>query len=141
MGMPIQTLLWEGGGDVEPDILAFPPSVTGGGPQAVIDRRVWEELGGYDVYLGMMWHRMGTPTGDYRSGTEADERLALVPPTVAAELRAAATDASDKAERLLRRLADETSTPALIVSRLMAEKPGWLASAGAGHLLPTGLRP
>ncbi len=238
MGVPIQTLLWEGGGDVEPTVPAFPPSVTGGGPQAVIDRRVWEELGGYDVYLGMIWHRMGTPTGGYRSGTEAeyrsavqwhkeagrpssilfyrkvtnppmseidpeqfrqalefvgelestaglvqrfsdqneleehlywhipdavrkamptvpravtvssgavpvttstrsietDERLASVPPTVAAELRAAATGASDEAERLLRRLADEASFPALIVSQLMAEKPGWLMSAGTGHL-------
>lgn len=77
MGVPIQTLLWEGGGDVEPDVPAFPPSVTGGGPQAVIDRQIWEELGGYDVYLGMIWHRMGTPTGDYRSGTEAEYRSAV----------------------------------------------------------------
>jgi tetratricopeptide (TPR) repeat protein len=238
MDVPIQILLWEGGGDVEPGVPAFRPSVTSGGPQAVIDRRVWEELGGYDVYLGMIWQRMGTPTGDYRSGTEAeyrsavqwhketgrpssilfyrkmtdppmseidpeqlrralefvgelestaglvqrfsnqneleehlhshipegvrkvmpavprvvtvssgavpgttstrsietDERLALVPPTVAAELRAAASDAYDEAERLLRRLADETSTPALIVSRLMAERPGWLTNVGTEHL-------
>ena len=212
-GVPIQTLLWEGGGDVEPTIPPFPPSVTGGGPQAIIDRRVWEELGGYDVYLGMIWHRLGTPTGGYRSGTEAeyrsavqwhkeagrpysilfyrkmtnppmseidpeqfrqasefvgelestvglvqrfsdlneleehlywhipnavrksipavprvvtvssgavqvttstrsietDERLASVPPTMAAELRAAAACASEEAERLLRRLANETA--------------------------------
>ena len=77
IGVPIQTLLWEGGSDVEPAVTAFPPSVTGGGPQAVIDRRVWEELGGYDVYLGMIWHRIGTPTGDYRSGTEAEYRSAV----------------------------------------------------------------
>jgi tetratricopeptide (TPR) repeat protein len=236
--LPVVPLLWEGGGSVEPDVPAFPPNVTGVGPQAVIDRQVWEELGGYDVYLGMIWHRMGTPTGRYRSGTEAeyrsavewhketgrpssilfyrkmadppitkleakqlqqaldfvgelesavglvqrfsdengleehlyshipgavekampavsrrvtisssavsvttstraiepDERLALVPPTVAAELRAAATDAPDEARHLLHRLADETSTPALIVSQLMAEKPGWLTSAGTGRL-------
>ena len=231
LGVPIEPLLWEGGGSVEPGVPPFPPSVTGGGPQAVIDRQVWDELGGYDVYLGMIWYRMGTPTGGYRSGTEAEyrsaiqwhkesgrpssilfyrkmtnppmlgidpeqlrqapefieeleskaglvqrfsneneledhlyahipvavkkavpaiphgapvssdaaqvtplahgietnEQLALVPPAVAAELRAAATDAPEEAKRLLRRLIDETATPQDIVARLQAEKPGRLS--------------
>jgi hypothetical protein len=230
LDVSIVPLLWEGGGRVEPGVPPFPPSVTGEGPQAVIDQRVWNELGGYDVYLGIIWHRMGTPTGNYRSGTEAEyrsaiqwhkesgrpssilfyrkmtnlpltevdpeqlrqarefiealeskaglvhrfsneneleehlyshipnavkkavptvsgeatvstdaaqvtpstwatetnEQLALVPPTVAAELRVAANDAPEEAKRLLRRLVDESATPEYIVARLIAEKPRWL---------------
>lgn len=71
----IEPLLWEGGGDDEPNILPFPAYISGEGAQAVIDDQVWQELGGCDVYVGMIWHRMGTPVGDeYKSGTEAEYR-------------------------------------------------------------------
>lgn len=72
----VQALLWEGGGPRNPECAAFPPELTGGGAQAVIDDHVWHRLGGYDVYLGILWRRMGTPTGAFRSGTEAEFRLA-----------------------------------------------------------------
>ena len=72
----VRALLWEGGGDLNPECPAFPPEVRGGGAQAVIDDHVWSRLGGYDVYLGILWRKMGTPTGAFRSGTEAEFRLA-----------------------------------------------------------------
>lgn len=72
MGVKIQPLLWEGGGTGNPDIEAFPPYVTGAGPQAAIDQRLWDEIGGCDIYVGMIWNRMGTPTNQWRSGTEAE---------------------------------------------------------------------
>ena len=43
----------------------------------MIDDRIREALGGYDIYVGLIWLRMGTPTGDWRSGTEAELRYAL----------------------------------------------------------------
>lgn len=72
-----RALLWEGGGRSNPDVLPFPSDVTGQGAQAVLDRHLWDVLGGYDVYVGMIWRRMGTPTGKWRSGTEAEFRYAL----------------------------------------------------------------
>ena len=77
MGMNIEPLLWEGGGREEPDVPSFPPYFSGEGPQYEIDKRLWDEIGGCDIYVGMIWHRMGTPTGDWRSGTEAEFRGAL----------------------------------------------------------------
>jgi hypothetical protein len=56
---------------------SFPPRIPGSGAQAVIDDHVWNELGGYDIYLGVQGDRMGTPTGVYRSGTEAEVRYAV----------------------------------------------------------------
>jgi len=45
-----------------------------GAPQAVIDRQIPVD---YDLYLGIMWERAGTPTGDAASGTihEFEEAL------------------------------------------------------------------
>src|SRR5262249_27584443 len=31
-----------------------------------------EQLGEYDVFVGIMWKKFGTPTGDYQSGTEEE---------------------------------------------------------------------
>jgi hypothetical protein len=42
-------------------------------PQQVIDAQIPE----YDVYIGILKHRFGTPTGRYRSGTEKEYRDAL----------------------------------------------------------------
>lgn len=76
-GRDVRALLWEGAGPRNPECQPFPPTVTGMGGQGVISEHVRDALGGYDVYLGMAWRRMGTPTGGYRSGTEAEFQLAL----------------------------------------------------------------
>jgi hypothetical protein len=76
VGAHVEALLWEGGGPLNPECQPFPAEITGLGPQAVIDEHLWRRLGGYDVYLGMLWRRMGTPTGGFRSGTEAEFRFA-----------------------------------------------------------------
>src|SRR5215212_447249 len=76
MDVSIEPLLWEGGGPGNPDIPAFSSEVTGEGPQAVIDQQLWDDLGGYDVYVGIIWRRMGTPVAQWRSGTEAEYRSA-----------------------------------------------------------------
>ena len=77
MGVTIEPLLWEGGGPNNPDVRAFPSEMTGeGGAQAVVDRRLWDDLEGYDVYLGMIGDRMGTPVGEWRSGTEGEYQSA-----------------------------------------------------------------
>lgn len=68
----VEALLWEGAGPRNPEAQPFPPEITGAGGQGVIDDYIWSRLGGYDVYLGMLWRRMGTPTGRWRSGTEAE---------------------------------------------------------------------
>jgi hypothetical protein len=73
----IRALLWEGAGPRHPESPPFPAEITGSGPQAVINNRIRDELGGYDIYVGMMWLRMGTPTENWRSGTEAEFRYAL----------------------------------------------------------------
>lgn len=77
LGLRLRALLWEGGGPRNPEVQPFPPDVTGQATQAVLDKYVWDALGGYDVYVGMIWKRMGTPTGGWRSGTEAEFRYAL----------------------------------------------------------------
>ena len=41
----------------------------GDGPQEVIDRQLGHE---FDVFLGIMWQRFGTPTAEADSGTEAE---------------------------------------------------------------------
>jgi len=43
-----------------------------GSPQEVVDR----QLGSYDIYLGVMWSRFGTPTDRAGSGTEHEFRAA-----------------------------------------------------------------
>lgn len=73
----VESLLWEGGGRSNPEVPSFPAEITGAGPQAVIDHHVWSRLGGYDIYLGILWRRMGTPIGGWRSGTEAEFRYAM----------------------------------------------------------------
>jgi hypothetical protein len=72
----VEALLWEGGGPRNPEVQPFPPEITGAGAQAVIDHHIWSRLGGYHVYVGMIWRRMGTPTGHWRSGTEAEFHFA-----------------------------------------------------------------
>lgn len=43
-----------------------------GRPQQVFN----EQVGEYDVFIGIMWKRFGTPTGEAQSGTEEEFRLA-----------------------------------------------------------------
>lgn len=43
-----------------------------GAPQKVINK----EIGEYDVFIGLMWRRFGTPNGDARGGTEDEYRRA-----------------------------------------------------------------
>jgi hypothetical protein len=43
-------------------------------PQASVNEQVGQS---YDVYLGLMWNRFGTPTGPANSGTEEEFNLAL----------------------------------------------------------------
>ena len=43
-----------------------------GRPQGVIN----EQIGDYDVFVGILWKRFGTPTGRAESGTEEEFRLA-----------------------------------------------------------------
>jgi Domain of unknown function (DUF4062) len=61
-GVFIKLLRWE---DMAPQI--------GPGPQRVIN----EQIGNYDLFVGMMWNRFGTPTDVAASGTE-EEFLAAV---------------------------------------------------------------
>jgi len=44
-----------------------------GRPQAIIN----EQVGPYDIFVGIMWKRFGTPTGVAEGGTEEELRLAL----------------------------------------------------------------
>ncbi len=44
-----------------------------GRPQAVVN----EQLSHYDIFVAVLWARMGTPTGAYGSGTEEEIELAL----------------------------------------------------------------
>jgi hypothetical protein len=44
----------------------------GGRPQQVIN----DMIGQYDIFVGVMWHRFGTPTGVAGSGTEEEFRIA-----------------------------------------------------------------
>jgi len=44
-----------------------------GRPQAVIN----EQIGEYDVFVGIMWNRFGGPTGEAESGTAEEFGLAL----------------------------------------------------------------
>lgn len=43
-----------------------------GRPQGVIN----EQIGKYDIFIGVMWKRFGTPTGEADSGTEEEFKLA-----------------------------------------------------------------
>lgn len=45
-----------------------------GPPQDVVDRQIPE----YDIFIGILWKRMGTPSPRWRSGTEAEFRRAYV---------------------------------------------------------------
>ena len=36
-----------------------------------------EEIGEYDIHIGIMWSRFGSPTNEYESGTEQEFRTAL----------------------------------------------------------------
>jgi hypothetical protein len=76
-GVDIRPILWEGGRDEHEDVPGLMASIEDQPPQKVINRQVMEELGGIDVYVGMVWHRMGTPTDSYGSGTEAELEAAI----------------------------------------------------------------
>src|SRR5438552_9057076 len=43
-----------------------------GRPQSVINN----QIGKYDIFIGIMWKRFGTPTGEADSGTEEEFNLA-----------------------------------------------------------------
>ena len=47
--------------------------VRGGEPEVLIN----DQIGKYDIFLGVMWRRFGTPTGVAESGTEEEFRRAL----------------------------------------------------------------
>jgi len=61
LGYSVQILRWE--------THATP---SGGRPQGVIN----EQIGNYDLFVGIMWRRFGTPTGVAGSGTEEEYRRA-----------------------------------------------------------------
>jgi hypothetical protein len=44
----------------------------GGRPQQVIN----DQIGSYNIFVGIMWRRFGTPTGGWGSGTEEEFRIA-----------------------------------------------------------------
>lgn len=69
--LPIQPILWEGGGRKHPQVPGF-PSALGPTAQEIINDFLWNAIGGCDAYVGIAWHRMGTPTAGFRSGTEAE---------------------------------------------------------------------
>jgi hypothetical protein len=56
------------------ELLRWETHVTPGGgrPQALIN----EQIGSYDLFVGIMWRRFGTPTGVAGSGTEEEYRRA-----------------------------------------------------------------
>lgn len=61
-GLFIKLIKWE---DLAPQI--------GPQPQEVIDK----QIGSYDLFVGVMWKRFGTPTGEVNSGTEHEFESAL----------------------------------------------------------------
>lgn len=61
-GVALELVRWE--------THAFPAM---GRPQGVIN----EQLGTYDIFIGILWKRFGTPTGRAESGTEEEFRLAF----------------------------------------------------------------
>src|SRR5439155_14004985 len=42
---------------------------AGDSPQGVINRQIGDD---YDLFIGIMWHRFGTPTEEFGSGTEEE---------------------------------------------------------------------
>jgi hypothetical protein len=75
--VPLLPVLWEGGGPRHPDVPSITPLLSGHGPQAVISQHLWEVMGGYDIYVGMLGRSHGTPTGRFSSGTLAELDQAL----------------------------------------------------------------
>lgn len=67
----IRPILWEGGGTDHRDVPSLAPYQDQTDVQDIITNQL-RELGGIDVYVGMVWTRMGTKTGPFRSGTEAE---------------------------------------------------------------------
>ena len=39
-----------------------------------IQQRVFDEMGAYDIFIGIFWKRFGTPTAEHESGSEAEFR-------------------------------------------------------------------
>ncbi len=66
---------WEDVYDIDMEIIDWRTHVApnAGRPQEVIN----EQIGEYDIFLGMMWKRFGTPTGVADSGTEEEFNIAF----------------------------------------------------------------
>jgi hypothetical protein len=71
-----------------------------------------------------------TPT----PGDQLGALLAKVPPNVVAELERARADSEMDATALLRRLVRDDTLPSDLVTRLLADQPGWLAHSESSHL-------
>ena len=41
-----------------------------------IQENLFKQLGDFNIFIGMFWHRFGTPSGNYESGSEAEFRRA-----------------------------------------------------------------
>lgn len=65
LGLHLELVKWE--------THAYPG--IGSEPQAVIDEEIGDK---YDIFLGMLWAKFGTPTGDAGSGTEHEFRRAYL---------------------------------------------------------------
>ena len=39
-----------------------------------VQQKVFEEMGPYDIFVGIFWKRFGTPTSEHESGSEAEFR-------------------------------------------------------------------
>ena len=65
MGCRLSVWRWE---------TAARPGLHVDGPQGLIDERM--HIAGADIVIGIFWKRFGTPTGDARSATEHELRLA-----------------------------------------------------------------
>lgn len=51
----------------------IPSKITNQNPNDIIIN----EIGKYDLYIGIMWSRFGSPTNGYESGTEQEFKIAL----------------------------------------------------------------
>lgn len=64
LGIMLKTKKWE---------TNVPSKITNQDPTDIII----EEIGEYDIHIGIMWSRFGSPTNEYESGTEQEFRTAL----------------------------------------------------------------
>ena len=66
LGLRIEIVRWE--------THSFP--AYGGDPQTIINSQI-AEMDEYDLFVGVLWNRMGTPTPRATSGTEEEFRRAV----------------------------------------------------------------